>query len=106
MNLSGKVVVGRHLSVVRPEHHVEATPPATATSASALACSADAVLPGLYSVDPIPNAVAPAARYAGILVAVMPPTGINVTPAGSTARSDLTIGGTIQQVGHRLGSIV
>ena len=38
--------------------------------------------------------------------AVMPPTGISVAPFGSTAQSDLTIGGAIQQVAHRLGPIV
>ena len=106
MNVSGKLVVARQLIFVRPEYHVEATPPATATSASALARTADAVFPGLYSVDPIPNAVAPAAQYAGILGAVMPPTGISVTPFGSTARSDFTTGGAIQQVAHRIGPIV
>ena len=106
MNVPEKVVVGRHLIVVRQEYQVEATPPATATSASALARTADAVLPGLCSVEPIPNAVAPAARYAAILAAVMPPTGISVAPFGSTAQSDLTIGGAIQQVAHRLGPIV
>ena len=106
MNVSGKVVVGRQLIFVRLGYHVEATPPATATSASALVRTADAVLPGLCSVEPIPNAVAPAARYCGIFAAVMPPTGINVTPPGSTARSDFTTGGAIQQVAHRIGPIV
>ena len=64
-----------------------------------------AVMPGLYSADPMPKPSAPAARYAAMLAGVMPPTGSSSAPSGNTARNAFTAAGVTISAGNSLSPL-
>ena len=53
-------------------------------------------MPGRYSAEPKPNAVAPAFQKPAIMPGAMPPTGIMIVSLENTARSAFTTGGRQQ----------
>ena len=65
-------------------------------------CTAVARFPGLYSADPIPKPLAPAARQGAMLSGVMPPTGNTSVPTGSTASMALSTAGDAASAGNSL----